>query len=94
MEKGIKELSPEDASLLAILAGNPRYTHWERLVKRIVDPIAKQAAMVIVGRQEGVYPSEAVELAESVLRWAERNREYMQKNSLPTRSRDMRGYHW
>lgn len=68
------QLSADDASLLAILAVNPKTTHWERLVERIQDRIARQAALIIVGQAGQSVEPDATRLAEDVQRWAVFNR--------------------
>ena len=67
-------ISPDDAGALAILASNPKTAYWERLVERIQDPTAKNAALVIVGRLPAPPGSDEAVLAEDVMGWARSNR--------------------
>jgi hypothetical protein len=67
-------LSPDDASILAILAENPRTSFWKRLVDRISDAQVRDAARVIIDPARAAdYPAEVVDLANDIRGWADRN---------------------
>ena len=70
-------LTADDGTLLAILGTNPATSHWKRLVGQIADPVARQAALIIVGHQEAITGQPdpaAARLAAGVQDWARTNR--------------------
>lgn len=68
-------LSPEDASMLAILASNPDTPDWAEFVATIKDKeIAAKAALLILGKiGEADVPHAAQTLAHGIQQWARNN---------------------